>query len=132
MRLNVLAARLAVCRLPPEAPVPAWATGELASVTRTASELSVVAGAGAVPEGVRSVGPLRALAVEGPLDFATVGVLLALLAPLAAAGVSVFVLSTFDTDLVLVREVDLERSVAALRASGHEVGHRTLAPQQVV
>ncbi|HEY8211793.1 MAG TPA: ACT domain-containing protein [Myxococcaceae bacterium] len=123
---------MAVCRLPPEAPAPAWAGGELTSITRTASELSVVAEVGAVPEGVRSVGPFRALAVEGTLDFALVGVLLALLTPLAAAGVSVFALSTFDTDLVLVRETDLERSVAALRASGHEVGHGTLAPQQVV
>lgn len=136
MKLTVLAARLAVCRLPPRAPVPPWATGEIASVTRTAAELSVVADAGAVPAGVEVVGPFRAMAVDGPLDFGLVGVLLALLGPLAGAGVSVFVLSTFETDLVLVKEADLERSMAALRAAGHAVleglGQGTAAPERVV
>ncbi|WP_194908922.1 ACT domain-containing protein [Catenulispora rubra] len=49
------------------------------------------------------------------------GMLAALLEPLAAAAVPVFVASTFHADLVLVPESDTERAVAALRAAGHAV-----------
>ncbi len=57
----------------------------------------------------------RALQVRGPLPLATVGVLAGLTAPLAAAGVPVFALSTFDTDYLLVRDADLDRALEALR-----------------
>ena len=59
--------------------------------------------------------------MAGPLDFALVGVLADLTAPLADAGISVFVLSTFDTDHVLVRADDLGNAVTALAAAGHGV-----------
>ncbi len=75
----------------------------------------------AVPAGVRCEGGFRCLRVAGTLDFALVGVLAALLAPLAAAGVSAFAVSTFDTDYLLVREADLGRAADALRAAGHRV-----------
>ncbi len=120
--LDVLPGRLAVCRLAPSEPVPAWAwQGALSAVTRTAQELSVVCQEAAVPEGVPTERGWRALRVEGPLSFEQVGVLATLLAPLAEAGVSVFALSTYDTDYVLVREPDLTRAVAALRSAGHTV-----------
>lgn len=120
--LDLLPERLAVCRLGPAAPVPAWAwRGALCAVTRTAQELSVVCEERSVPEAVQAARGWRALRVEGPLSFEQVGVLAALLAPLAEAGVSVFALSTYDTDYVLVRERDLARAVAALRSAGHTV-----------
>lgn len=120
--LTLLPDALAVCRLPAGTPAPAWLDGEgFASVTRTADETSVVCRAAIVPAGVRAEVGWRALRVAGPLDFALTGVLLALLAPLAAAGVSVFALSTFDTDYVLVREAALDGALAALRAAGHRV-----------
>jgi hypothetical protein len=67
----------------------------------------------------------RALAVQGPLDFGLTGILAALAAPLAAARISIFAVSTYDTDYVLVRDRDLERAVLALREAGHSVsdGH---------
>jgi hypothetical protein len=64
-------------------------------------------------------GGWRALKVAGPLDFALTGVLASLAGPLAEAGISVFVVSTYDTDYVLIREVDLEAARAALVAAGH-------------
>jgi hypothetical protein len=70
---------------------------------------------------VRSEPGWRALQVAGPLDFALTGVLSSLLAPLAAAGVAVFALSTFDTDYVLVKEATLADAVAALERAGHRV-----------
>ena len=59
--------------------------------------------------------------MAGTLDFSLVGVLSSLLTPLAEAGVSVFALSTFDTDYLLVRQGNLEQAVQALGAAGHAV-----------
>src|SRR4051794_12634751 len=112
----------AVSRLGPAEPVPPWAfTGDLISVTRSRDELSIVCREGAVPTGVRCERGWRCLRVAGVLAFSLVGVLASLTAPLAAAGVSVFALSTFDTDYLLVREPDLARTLEALKAAGHVI-----------
>lgn len=119
--LDVLAGELAVCRFRPDAPVPDWAQGEPVSVTRTPSGLSIVCEAGAVPAGVTAERGWRALGVRGPLDFGLIGVLASLAAPLADAGVPVFVASTYDTDYVLVPAAQLGAAVEALGAAGHQV-----------
>ena len=120
--LSLLPDTLAVCRLPADAAVPPWAwTGVPASVTRTRDELSVVCRADGVPEGVRSEPGWRCLVVAGPLDFALTGILAALTAPLAAAGIPLFAVSTYDTDYLMVKAENLERAVAALRGAGHRV-----------
>ena len=104
-----------VCRLAADAPVPAWAAGgPFVSITRTATELSVVCRQEAVPEGVRCERGWRCLRVAGTLDFSLVGVLASLLNPLAEAGISVFVVSTFDTDYLLVKEDNLEAATEVL------------------
>lgn len=122
LTLAVLTDVLAVCRLAPDAPVPAWAwTGEPVSVTRTGDELSVVCRADAVPDAIRCEGGWRCLKVQGPLDFALTGILTAITAPLAAAGIPVFALSTYDTDYVLVKGEMLSRAVETLRGAGHRV-----------
>ena len=112
----------AVCKLPPGAPLPAWPTaGEFFSVTRTPDELSVVCPEGSVPDGVTCERGWRGVRVAGAMPFTAVGVLAALTAPVAAAGVSLFAVSTFDTDYILVKEADFPRAVAAWRTTGHEV-----------
>jgi hypothetical protein len=129
--LRVLAGDLAVARLEPDAPLPAWAAfapggpggggGGIHAVVRTAAELSVVCADASVPDGVRAERGWRALTVAGPLDLALTGVLAALAVPLAEAGVAVFAIATFDTDYLLVRGERLPDAVAALRAAGHRV-----------
>jgi hypothetical protein len=57
--------------------------------------------------------------VAGAIDFALVGVLASIVGPLAAAGIGVFAVSTFDTDYLLVKEKDGARAVEALRRAGH-------------
>lgn len=122
LTVSLLPDTLAVCRLAPDADVPAWAwTGEPASVTRTRDELSIVCRADAVPQGVRTEGGWRCLKVRGPLDFALTGILAALTAPLAAAGIPVFAVSTYDTDYLLVKAETLDRAAEALRGAGHRV-----------
>jgi hypothetical protein len=88
-------------------------------VTRTPDELSVVADEAAVPAGVRAERGWRALQVAGPLDFNLTGILASLAYPLARAGISLFAVSTFDTDYVLIKEDKLHDALAALQAAGH-------------
>ncbi len=122
MTLDVLPGRLAVCRLAPSASVAPWmGEGALSSVTRTDAELSVVCDEAAVPDGVTAEAGWRALRVRGPLDFALTGVLAGLAHTLAEAGVSIFAVSTFDTDVLLVKADRLDGAAAALRAAGHAV-----------
>jgi enamine deaminase RidA (YjgF/YER057c/UK114 family) len=119
MNVTVLPGTLAVCRLPPSDRVPSWALElheGLVSITRTPDELSIVCPQDAVPPDTRVEEGFRALMVPGPIPFEQTGVLAALATPLAAAGVSIFALSTYDTDYVLVREADLERALDALQA----------------
>jgi hypothetical protein len=120
--LFLLDCRLAVCRLGPRDKIPSWAGGgAFSSVTRTGTELSVVCREDAVPDGIPREGGWRIFQVEGPLDFALTGVLASIAGPLAEAGVSLFAISTFDTDYVMVRERDVEAAVFALRAAGHRM-----------
>lgn len=122
LSLSLLPDTLAVCRLAPDADVPAWAwTGEPASVTRTRDELSIVCRADAVPQGIRAEGGWRCLKVSGPLDFALTGIVAALSVPLAAAGIAVFAVSTYDTDYLLVKAENLDHAIEALRGAGHRV-----------
>ena len=122
--LTVLSVELAVCRLDPSAVVPEWAWyGSFVSLTRTREELSVVCEVDAVPPDAHCVRGWRVLRVEGPLPFEMVGVLASLTTTLAQAGVSVFAISTYDTDYLLVRLVELPRAIAALRQAGHRLAH---------
>ena len=121
--LTLLPDPLAVCRLAPDAALPAWADGPgFVSITRTGEELSIVVRQNRVPGDVAAVGPWRALKVQGPLDFALTGILAALTAPLAHAGISLFAIATYDTDYVLVREETVAAAIRVLTAAGHRVG----------
>lgn len=124
LRFSILSGEWAVARLPAGDPVPAWAAGltGFSSVTRTADELSVVCPAGAVPADARAERGWSVLKLHGPFAFDQTGILASVAGPLAAAGVAIFALSTFDTDYVLVKSADLDSALQALTAAGH---HRT-------
>lgn len=102
--------------------MPSWATsGSLISVTRTAEELSVVCGEDAVPSGVKCEKGWKCLRIRGPLAFAETGVLSFLVVPLATAGIPIFVVSTFETDYILVKEERLGVAQAVLAREGDTV-----------
>ncbi len=122
LTLEILQDELAVCRLPVDAAVPNWAwTGELTSITGTDDELSLVCAAEPVPADVKHIAGWRGLKVRGPLDFELVGILAGISTTLAEAGVSIFAISTYDTDYILIRGEQLERASDALMASGYGV-----------
>jgi hypothetical protein len=121
-RLALRAGRLAICSLP-RGPAPEWVApgGSLTACLWSEEGLTVVCDEEAVPAGVRAERGRRALTVEGPLEHSLTGVLASLTAPLAAAGIPVFALSTYETDHLLVAEEQVEAAIAALRGAGHEV-----------
>ena len=123
LNLLLLKDKFSVCRLAPGEKAPAWAMsgGEFTSVTRTADELSVVCPEGAAPKGTKCESAWRLFKIEGPLDFALTGILVAVGKPLADAGVSIFAVSTYDTDYVMVKEQNVEKAVRALAVAGHHV-----------
>ena len=123
LTLRILPERLAICSLPPDAAPPAWVfMGRFYALMRTPEELSIVCAAENVPAFVPSVGPWACLQVEGVLDFALTGILAGLAAPLAEAGISLFALSAYRTDFILVRVEDLAHAQRVLRRAGHAVG----------
>jgi uncharacterized protein len=114
-----------IARLPAGTPLPdaLFAAPALVSVTSTRDEVSVVCPTDLVPSAAEQVEHgWRLLTVRGPLEFTLTGIMAALAGELAAAGVSLFAVSTFNTDHVLVKAADLERAIAALTEAGHEVG----------
>jgi hypothetical protein len=122
VKLYVLDELYAVARCDPDGGIPRWATaGPFWSATRSDAELSVVCRAEDVPVEVSAERGWCALEVAGPLDFSLIGVVSALVEPLAEAEIPIFVLSTFETDYLLVRERDLAGAVEVLTGAGHEV-----------
>jgi hypothetical protein len=112
----------AIAQLPASAAIPEWATrGALFSITRTTDELSIVCRDQDVPLDLKVDRGWRCLRVVGKLEFTMVGVLASVCNPLAEIGVAVFVLSTFDTDFLLVKNNDIDRAAAALERAGHRV-----------
>ena len=122
-RLSVWPGLWAVCRLVPAAAVPTWATepSPLTVVARTDAELSIVIPEVHVPSGVEVERGFRVMALHGPIPFAVTGVIAAVAVPLAECGISLFPIATYETDYVMVKEVDLGRALDALRAAGWDV-----------
>jgi hypothetical protein len=121
--LELLPDTLAICRLEPGAPVPSWAAepSPFLTLSRTAGELSITTLQRAVPAGVPCERDYRAVRVRGPLPLNLVGILAAIADPLAAAGLSIFAISTYDTDYVLVKARELEAALEVLRQAGHQI-----------
>ena len=121
LNLKVLSQELAVVHLGAEASVPAWAlASRFFSITRTDQELSVFCVADDVPDGTANERAWRAFRVEGPLDFGLTGVVSSLSFALAAKQISIFSISTYETDYILVREERLADAIAALKRAGHQ------------
>ena len=120
--LSILPETLAICRLDKESPIPDWALeASFFSITRTGEELSIVCTQLNIPEGVKHEDGYRCFKVQDTLDFSLTGVIASLATPLAFEGISVFTLSTYDTDYLLVKERSLAKASSILSQNGHLV-----------
>jgi hypothetical protein len=121
--LELLADTLAICRLDAASPLPDWSRQQSAflTVSRTPAELSITTLQRNVPAGVPCERDYRAFRVRGPLPLDLIGILAAIADPLAEAGLSIFAISTYETDYVLVKSRDLDAAVRVLKRAGHQV-----------
>ena len=127
LSLELLAESYAICRLPPHSPVPNWAVErdkdlpQFVSLTWTPDELSIVCPESVVPQEAESEQGWVCMRVAGKLDFSLVGVLAGITSHLAAADISVFAVSTFDTDYVLLKSANWPVAVKTLSKAGYTV-----------
>lgn len=120
--LSLISDEFVVHRFDPKAPIPPQVLVEsLVFIARTDEELSIVCSIDVALCSNRSEADWRCLKVEGKLDFNQTGILAELSAVLAGANISVFTVSTFDTDYLLVKADKIESACAALRRAGNTI-----------
>jgi len=120
LQLSLLDEVYGICIFPNNAPVPEWAvTASLYSITRTKKELTIVCPQSVIPSDCEYDSNWRCFRIDGSFDLNQVGVISSLAAPLAQAGVSIFVVSSYDTDYFLVTGEKVEKAIAALSDNGH-------------
>ncbi|MCM3875006.1 MAG: ACT domain-containing protein [Thermoanaerobaculia bacterium] len=122
-KFSVIPGAFAICRLPAKTPLPAWAGKAFTSITRTADELSIVCEEPRLPQDLgvelRIERGWALLKLHGPFPLDAIGVLASVAKPLAEAEISLFAISTFDTDYILVKKVQLNQAISALTRAGH-------------
>lgn len=121
LKLIVQKGGYAVCRLDKKEPVPSWVAGEFISVTRTKDELSIVCNELTVPKTINKNSGWKLFKIEGPLKFSLAGVISSLAVPLAEKGISIFVISTYETDYFLLKEDLASDAIKILSAAGHTI-----------
>ena len=120
--MKVIDETYGVCRLNNNQSVPDWAKdSRFYSITRTFEELSIVCSQANIPDGVKCEKDWRMLKIEGPLDFSMIGIIASISTVLAQAKISIFAVSTFDTDYILLKDKDFDNAVKVLRNEGYEI-----------
>ncbi len=116
LTLLVMPIELSIVRLDAVSSIPFWGIkGDFFSITKTNDELSVVCSEDMVPQNAKVDKGWRCLKVEGPLDFGLTGIISSLAGPLAEAKISIFAISTFDTDYIMIKKENLQQALAVLR-----------------
>lgn len=121
--LTLLTTPLALYRLPPGGAIPEWTSRarDFLTISRTPTELSIVADEAALPEELGALRGYRAFRVNGPLPLDLIGIFAVIAGPLADAAVPIFPIATYDTDYVLVPGSAVATAIAALEAAGHRI-----------
>ncbi|OGZ24117.1 MAG: hypothetical protein A2896_02275 [Candidatus Nealsonbacteria bacterium RIFCSPLOWO2_01_FULL_43_32] len=114
--LSVLPDKLGICHFDKNSPIPDWALEKtnFTSITRTMDELSITLPQEKIPGGVLTEGDWRAFKLEGDVAITSVGIIAALAKPLAEAGISIFNVSTYETNYILVEEKNLAKASEVL------------------
>jgi hypothetical protein len=123
MQLTILKDTYAICKLDHDSPIPTWvhASHGFSSMTYTQDELSIICQEKYVPAEIRQERSWRIFKIIGPLDFSLVGVISKIAGILADAGISLFNVSTYETDFILVKSEVLEHAIQVLTREGIEI-----------
>jgi hypothetical protein len=122
LTMKLLNEKYSVCQLDNFHAIPTWALqGDFFSITKTEDELSIVCLEKNIPADIKCEKDWRILKVEGPLDFSLVGILASISNLMAEAQISIFALSTYDTDYILVKENNIEAAINTLSENNYTV-----------
>ena len=122
LKLTLLKNKYAICSLPKDALIPDWAlTQSLISITRTDKELTIVCRQDIISSELQSDLNWRCFRIDGSFDLDQIGVISSISSPLADAGISIYVISTYDTDYFLVKEEKLNQALSVLSNSNHSI-----------
>jgi hypothetical protein len=125
MKLKFLAGEFAICQFSPDQQIPDWVSsetnGELLATMKTAEELTIVCSQVGVPEGTKSSLGWRCFRVDQTLSFDMVGVIAKLTELLALAKIPVFVISTYNTDYVLIPGPQQQTATRELEKAGYDI-----------
>lgn len=122
LTLKLLKECYGVCRLDSTEIIPKWVKDStFFSITKTSSELSIVCAEEYIPKEIKCEKDWRILKIQGPLDFSLIGILSSISTILAQKGISIFAISTYDTDYILVKSKDIDDAIEALTNEMYEV-----------
>jgi Uncharacterized conserved protein len=122
LTMKLLKGKYGVCRLNKTELIPEWArNSDFFSITKTSDELSIVCFEDNIPNDIKCEKDWRVLKIEGPLDFSLIGILASISTILAQKGISIFAISTYDTDYILVKNKDIDNAIDSLIKERYEV-----------
>jgi hypothetical protein len=120
LQLSILENFFTIHRFPPNHKIPNQVyESEFYSISKTEDELSIVCSSSTQLNSEKTEIGWSAIKIMGPLDFSLTGVLAKISAVLAEAEISIFAVSTFDTDYILVKSDKLPVAKESLLASGY-------------
>ena len=119
MKLELCSGEYSVFKLKNRSSIPETVYSKsFFSITKTPEELSLVCESGLISDYLKEEANFVLIKIIGPLDFSLTGVLSSLTEPLAEKKISVFAISTFDTDYLLVKKDRLPQTIESLEAKG--------------
>ncbi|SNT26361.1 hypothetical protein SAMN05446037_10673 [Anaerovirgula multivorans] len=122
LTMKLLKEKYGVCRLEKTDPIPEWGrNSDFYSITKTSDELSIVCPQDSIPNDIKCEKDWRVLKVEGPLDFSLIGILASISDILAQKEISIFAISTYDTDYILVKDKEIDKAISALVNEAYEI-----------
>lgn len=122
LTLKLLDKTYAVCSLSEGEEIPVWAlNGDFLSITKTEDELSIICEEKNVIQGIRYEGNWRILKIEGPLDFSLVGILSKIANIMSENNISIFAISTYDTDYIFIKQGNINKAVEVLKKENYNV-----------
>jgi len=122
LTMKLLKEKYGVCRLNKNELIPEWAqNSDFFSITKTCDELSIVCSQDDIPNDIQCEKDWKILKIEGPLDFSLIGILASISTILAQKGISIFAISTYDTDYILVKNKDIRNAIDSLVKERYEI-----------
>ncbi|MCP4257397.1 MAG: ACT domain-containing protein [Planctomycetes bacterium] len=122
LKLSLLKDKYGICTLPGTTEIPDWALMQsLISITRTKEELTIVCRQDLIPSKCQCDLNWRCFRVDGTFDLKQIGVIYSISSPLADVGISIYVISTYNTDYFLVQQDKVNHTISVLSNSGHSI-----------